>query len=322
MRSRSNHHGWDKARAFKKTVLAASHINKSYSHHHTTSINNNFQPRINNSERRILPQTNSNSNSNPNTNTTTNPVPDHHYRSKTSASADFGLNSVGNRRNRADPIFDSQELLTLLPNNKEYHTNNHDANNYDTLEKANFELSTLTKQCKEQQSTIDVLLSNIQLLQQEDKNRMNEVRNSLDHLKSTTRKYDEDATKKFKTQQDVHARRVKRMEGAMLKNIKNQRDRMYRSHATYVAQQNINIQETIDRTSGQQRRIIISLTSKGFFWLAMGAMTIIGPCFKLLRCCGVRKAKLSEFANYMSTDSEQLKESLADVDSDEEVENE
>ena len=65
------------------------------------------------------------------------------------------------------------------------------------------------------------------------------------------------------------------------------------------------IQENIDQTSGKQRKMIISLTSKGVHWFAMGAMTIVGPCFKLLRCCGVRKTKLSEFAkDYLGADGE------------------
>ena len=125
---------------------------------------------------------------------------------------------------------------------------------------------------------------------------MNEVRNALINLKSMARKDSEDVTKKFHSQLDSHAMRVKRTEAGTLKDIKNLHDKLYKSHSTFVAQQTISIQSRMDQTSGKQRRIIISLTSKGVHWLAMGAMTIIGPCFKLLRCCGMRKKQLSSFA--------------------------
>ena len=124
-----------------------------------------------------------------------------------------------------------------------------------------------------------------------------------------TRKYNEDVSKKFHSQQDSHYKRSKRMETSTLKNIKNLHDKLYKSHSTYVAQQTIFIQENIDQTSGKQRRLIISLTAKGGHWLAMGAMTIVGPCFKLLRCCGVRKTKLSDFAkDYLGTDQDFFEE--------------
>ena len=181
--------------------------------------------------------------------------------------------------------------------------------NKELLEQANFEVTALSKQCQAQQQLIDALFSDIQLLQQEDENRVNEVRNSINNLKNMTRKYNEDVSKKFHSQQDSHYKRSKRMETSTLKNIKNLHDKLYKSHSTYVAQQTIFIQENIDQTSGKQRRLIISLTAKGGHWLAMGAMTIVGPCFKLLRCCGVRKTKLSDFAkDYLGTDQDFFEE--------------
>jgi hypothetical protein len=308
MRRNLGHHhpGWDKARAIKDKVAAtrqrsigrtrpqSSDISSSDLQFSSSSIPD--QARSNDTDRQIQS------------------MKILHHRNRTTAGV--GLQDVQNRRRkRAAPIINLEELdiPEVLSSSSSTTDNKVEENDIegkglskeDVLEQANFKISELSNKCQEQQKIIDKLFSNIQKLQEEDENRMNEIRSSFINLQNMTRKYDEDILKKFHSQQDSHYKRVQRMETSTIKNIKYRHDKIYKSHSTDVAQQRIFIQENIDQTSGKQRKMIISLTSKGVHWFAMGAMTIVGPCFKLLRCCGVRKTKLSEFAkDYLGADGE------------------
>jgi len=313
----SRHHGWDKAKSLKNAVVATTRrhqprtttqrLSSTAMHFSRTA---QMPSRPNHTTRRMEPAGYA---------TTTN-----HNRSKTSTEytntttlkKSGSTNQLIHRRRHRANAADALDEFRIPSSHRESFKEESFPSSNETLEQANFELTSLRQKCQAQQQIIDTLYESIQVLKEEDENRAKEVINSLNSMKSMIRKYDEGVTTKFDGQHEQHARRVKRMEGAMVKNIKNVRDKLYRNHAAYVAQQNINIQETIDRTSGKQRRIMISLTSKGVHWLAMGMMTFIRPCFKLLRCCGVRKTKLSKFAaDYLAED--QVTAVTAELDDDE-----
>ena len=301
MRRNHHHPGWDKVRSVKHKVA----VSRQFQQHQLRSVLPNTDSKQ--LERRRQPTT-------------------HHARASTtvyhnssldgtlvqrarrqSETNEHLLSATKSSRQRAAPVTHFKEFR--LPSNSadsspsntsQLHTTSISPplpdRNKEELEQANFEFSALSQQCQEQQENIDTLLSNVHRLQQEDVNRMNEVRNALNNLQNMERKYKEDVSKKFNAQQESHYKRVNRMETSTLKNIKNLHDKLYKSHSTYVAQQTLFIQENIDRTSGKQRRMVISLTSKGVHWLAMGAMTIVNPVFKVLRMCGCKKQQLSTFA--------------------------